>query len=149
MARTTSDKVKELVETDDAVSVDLVVFIETANALVTEHCAVATDEEGALLMDEVRLELVERWLAAHFYAIRDNFARTTNEKAGSVAAGYYSKVDLGLNVTHWGQQAMMLDTSGALAGISALTAKAANGQTPAAIGRRKRVGVKWGGSKCP
>lgn len=106
MARTTSGAVEGIIEVDSSIS--LTPFIESANALVTEVCV-------PLEYDDIRLELIERWLAAHFYAIRD--PRTTSEKAGPVSANYQSKVDLGFNVTHYGQMAMRLDTLGGLAAL--------------------------------
>ena len=56
------------------------------------------------------LELIETWLSAHFYATRD--PRPVDEKAGSVSQQNQSKVDLGFNNSHYGQDAMTVDTSG-------------------------------------
>jgi hypothetical protein len=109
MARTTSEAVALIIEVDENIS--LTSFIEAANALVTEVCSAVTS------YDTTRLELIERWLSAHFYAIRDS--RPTNERAGSVGASYQSKVDLGFDVTHYGQMAMRLDTAGGLAQLNA------------------------------
>jgi hypothetical protein len=105
--RTTPELVAGIIEVD--LNINLDPFIFTASELVTEVCAIA----GYSIE---RLELIERWLAAHFYAIRD--PRTTNEKAGSVGANYESKVDLNLALTRYGQQAMMLDTQGGLASLN-------------------------------
>ena len=124
MARTTSEEVALIIEVDGSIS--LTPFIEAANALVTEKCS--TDD-----YDATRLELIERWLSAHFYAIRD--ARPTNERAGSVGASYQSKVDLGFDVTHYGQMAMRLDTAG---GLAALNAEAKKGGSRTAT-------VTWAG----
>lgn len=109
-ARTTSELVGGIIEVDSNISLDP--FITTANELVTEICVPAgyTDE---------RLELIERFLAAHFYTLRD--PRPTSEGAGSVQAAYQSKVDLGLKTSHYGQQAMILDTAGGLAELNANT----------------------------
>jgi len=111
--RTTPALVAGIIEVD--VTIDLDPFIFTASELVTEVCAIA----GYSIE---RLELIERWLAAHFYAIRD--PRTTNEKAGSVGASFESKVDLNLALTRYGQQAMVLDTQG---GLTALNRSLAGG----------------------
>jgi hypothetical protein len=105
--RTTPSLVAGIIEVDP--SIDLDPFILTASELVTEVCAIASYTVG-------RLELIERWLAAHFYAIRD--PRTTQERAGSVGANFESKVDLNLALTRYGQQAMMLDTQGGLAALN-------------------------------
>jgi hypothetical protein len=107
MPRTSAALVAGIIEVDP--SIDLTPFIVAANELVTEVC-------GASGYTEERLELIERWLAAHFYAQRD--ARAQSEKAGSVGADYQSKVDLYLANTHYGQQAMLLDTKGGLASLN-------------------------------
>ena len=122
--RTTSVAVGLIIEVDASIS--LTSFIEAANALVMEVCS--TDD-----YDATRLELIERWLSAHFYAIRE--ARPTNERAGSVGASYQSKVDLGFDVTHYGQMAMRLDTAG---GLAALNAEAKKGGSRTAT-------VTWAG----
>lgn len=105
MARTTYTAVAEIIEVDATISTDLVPFIEAANHLVTKVCT----NTG---YDATDLELIERWLAAHFYAIRD--PRYLVERAGSVLAEYQNKVDLGLDVTTYGQQAMRLAYFGEL-----------------------------------
>lgn len=104
--RTTSSAVSGIVEVSSGD--DLTPFIETANALVTDICS-------PLGYDSTRLELIERWLAAHFYSIYN--VRVSQESAGSVQASYQYKVDLNLNVTMYGQQAMLLDTKGGLASL--------------------------------
>jgi hypothetical protein len=127
MARTTAAEIKLIIDVDDANIPDLTPFITVANELVTELCV----DSG---YTATRLNLIETWLAAHFYAIRD--PRTTSEKAGSVSANYQSKVDLNLSLTHYGQQAMLLDTDGNLA---ALNASVVNGG-------KRTVGVTWLGT---
>jgi hypothetical protein len=112
MPRTTPAAVSAIIEVDAAI--DLTPSIETANALVTELCA-ASGYSAA------RLELIERWLAAHFYAIRD--PRAASEGAGGVSASYQHKVDLHFNQTTYGQQAMLLDTAGNLAALQAMMAQ--------------------------
>jgi len=113
MARTTVDNVEAIIEIDSGIS--LTPFIEVANALVTEKCAV-NDSDGNAVYTDTRLELIERWLAAHFYHIRDN--RPNTDKADVVSRTFRSKVDLGFAVTHYGQQAMLLDTNGGLAALN-------------------------------
>jgi hypothetical protein len=119
MARTTTALVAGIIEVDAAISLDP--FIETASELVEEVCAIADYSVS-------RLELIERWLSAHFYAIRD--PRATDEKAGSVGATYESKVDLNLALTRYGQQAMLLDTNGGLAALNAAMLKPSVSRTP-------------------
>lgn len=107
MARTTDSAVEGIIEVGQ--NEILTPFIEAANALVTEVCTSST-------YDDARLELIERWLSAHFYAIYD--PRPESEKAGDVAAKYQTKVNLGFDVTHYGQMAMRLDTAGGLASLN-------------------------------
>jgi hypothetical protein len=110
MARTTSTNVEKIIEV--TAGVDLEPFIETASELVTEHCVSSTDPYTS-----TRLELIERWLAAHFYAIYE--PRVASERAGPVGENKQYKLGLNLAVTTYGQQAMLLDTKGSLAALSA------------------------------
>jgi hypothetical protein len=103
MARTTSANVESIIEVDASIS--LLPFISVANELVTEMCL----DSG---YSDERLELIERWLAAHFYCTRD--PRPTRQQAGPVAENLQSIVDLGLNNSHYGQAAMVFDTAGNL-----------------------------------
>jgi len=125
MARTTSTAVEGIIEVDSTIS--LTPFIEVANALVTELCSDSS-------YTDARLELIERWLSAHFYAVRD--LRTASERAGKVGASYQHKVDLNLAVTVYGQQAMLIDTDGNLAALNAKVAQ----------GGGRTVGVTWLGT---
>ena len=106
MARTTDAAVKLIIEVDTNIALDS--FIEAANALVTELCAD--------YYDATRLELIERWLSAHFYTVRD--MRAEMEKADDVTQKLQSKVDLGFDTSHYDQMAMRLDTEGLLAGLN-------------------------------
>lgn len=105
--RTTSELVEGIIEVDD--SIDLTPFIAVASALVDE---IADESEH----DSARLLLIETWLAAHFYTNRD--PRPTSEKAGPVSESFQSAVALNLYTSHYGQTAMLLDTSGLLRGLS-------------------------------
>jgi len=119
MARVTEAEVKEIIEVDTSIT-DISAFITAANQTVTTKC---TDSS---LTDAI-LKEIERWLAAHFVAIRDT--RRSAEKAGSVGENFQYSLGLNLQVTMYGQQACMLDTSGALlamskgaAGVATITA---------------------------
>jgi len=109
--RTTYAAIIKIIEVDATISTDLAPFIEVANMLVTDIC---TGYDTAY--SDAKLELIERWLSAHFYAIRDQ--RKDSEKAGSVAEKNQYKVDLNLAQTIYGQQAMLLDTEGGLAALN-------------------------------
>lgn len=107
MPRATPSLIAAIIEVDETIG--LVPFIAAANSLVNE---IATESGHS----EDRLTLIETWLSAHFYAMRD--PRTAAERAGPVSANYQSAVALGLNTSHYGQMAMTLDTSGLLAMLS-------------------------------
>lgn len=107
MARTTEAAVKEIIEVDESIS--LTPFVAAAASLVDE---IAVDSGHT----EDRLTLIETWLAAHLYTIRD--PRPVSEAAGPVNTTYQSRVDLGLATSHYGQMAMALDTSGLLKSLS-------------------------------
>jgi hypothetical protein len=136
--RTNATNVKGIIEVDATiikVDSDLDPFIEVANELVTEQC---TGTNGpATAYTATRLELIERWLAAHFYTNRD--PRPTNEKAGPVGAAYQSRVDLGFDTSHYGQHAMRLDTNGGLAALNQSVKK----------GGKQTVGFTWLGTTPP
>lgn len=114
MARTTADLVEGIIEVDS--SIILTPFIAAANALVTQCCTNLTiDYEAAQLV------LIETWLAAHIYTVRD--MRVEREKAGPVSAKFQSKVDLGFSTSHYGQTAMRLDFKGGLSSLDVSSKK--------------------------
>lgn len=113
MPRTTSIAVAGIIEVD--ASIPLTPFIEAANYLVTEVCAPALDANSDPYYSDPDLELIERWLSAHFYAVRD--PRETMVQASTVRQQFESKVDTGLAITRYGQQAMRIDRFGGLAAL--------------------------------
>jgi len=108
MPRTTSELVAGIIEVDESITLDP--FILAASALVDD----IAERSGH---DSDRLQLIETWLAAHFYTVRD--PRPTSERASTIEVRYQSAVDLNLATSHYGQMAMTLDTSGLLRAISA------------------------------
>ena len=112
--RTTEAAVSGIIEVDSDIS--LTPFIETASNL-TDRVAAASSPPAA-----ATLELIERWLSAHFYTVRD--PRPVSERAGSVGETVQSRVDLGLKTSHYGQMAISLDPTGTLKAISAGTRQA-------------------------
>lgn len=108
MARTTEALVGGIIELDEAI--DLAPFIEASNFLVTAVCA-------PHYVDEPTLELIERWLAAHFYAIRAPLASQSTIDVITDQFATYQRVDLGLDLTAYGQQAKVFDIGGYLAAI--------------------------------
>ena len=124
MARTTPEQVGLIVELDE--DIDITSPITMANELVTEVCS------GKGYTD-ARMELIERWLAAHFYVIRD--PRASSESAGVSQSYANPSVGMMIHGTKEGQQALLLDTAGGLASLS-------KGME---AGAAKRVGVTWVG----
>lgn len=109
MPRTSELSVAEILLEDLSSGDSLVAFIDTASALVTEVCA----PQG---YSDTILELIERWLAAHFYCIAK--PQVVSEKVGQGENTFQQKVDLNLNQTRYGQQALILDYKGSLSEIS-------------------------------
>lgn len=117
---------------------DVAPFVESSNALVNSECL----ESG---YDDARLELIERWLAAHFYSV--NRRRVASEGVTSSGGGVNQSFDrptlgLGLKNTTHGQQAMRLDTAGNLAALDN-EMDVIRKLLPA-----NRSRVKWLGSSC-
>lgn len=106
MPRVTPDEVKGILRKEPGMALET--FITTANTLV--------DEVLAGEHSETLLKQIELYLAAHFYHITDpNYA---SQKIDESEHKYRSKIGFGLHLTHYGQQAMMLDISGKLTEIN-------------------------------
>ena len=118
MPRTTAAAVlKVLGETDDAIDLDP--FIEAAEALVDDIVAPS-------LSSITRQEQVERWLAAHFYSIPNPQAQS--QQARGVGQALFGKVNMGLQQTRFGDQAITLDSSGSLAAWNSNVVKGTAGK---------------------
>lgn len=98
MANVTEDEVKEILDTDLD---NLQPFIDTAHLEVQE-----------LDLSDDRAAEVEKWLAAHFAAIRDK--RVESKSIEGNREDYAGETDMGYNATQYGQQALLLDTSNEL-----------------------------------
>lgn len=105
MSRVSEAEVFELLpDVDSSASMDP--FIAVATLLVD-------DELDDTDMSDDRLTQIELWLSAHFASVV--YMKAAMEKAGPVTETVQYKVDLNFNVTVFGQQALLLDTSGKLA----------------------------------
>ena len=113
MPRTTVDLVKSIIFEDDFDIINYDTFIATANMIVNNVVAVNTK------YTTTDLQLIETWLAAHLCCI--NSPRKTQSTISSVQASYEYRVGLGLNLTRYGQQAIMLASYGELANLNALS----------------------------
>lgn len=119
MARTNANAVKLLLGADydcgDAQrpARNLQPYIDTANAIVSRVATCATLKSTPLSSGE--LELLERWLAAHYYQQSDQgySARTTADASGT----FHGQTGMGFESTKYGQSALGLDFSGCLMSI--------------------------------
>lgn len=97
--------------TDDQVTA----AIETAT-LVADGCP------SIALMDATRQKAIVKWVTAHFISVQDEVkpsSRTLASKSIGDASESYVNASLGeqLRSTRYGQQALLIDTSGCLATI--------------------------------
>jgi hypothetical protein len=112
MPFTTPQLVREVIEVDEEEVPSLDPFITDANELVTEFCV-----KVPAIYTDARLARIETYLAAHFYEVRERLP--TMQRADVVQESYeLGKADFGLKLTWYGQQAMILDTKGALAALN-------------------------------
>lgn len=121
MSLNTVDDLKEILEVPpDVLDTSLQRFLDTANLVVTEDLA----GKG---LSTARLTQIELYLAAHF-------ALNLTERGGLVSSRQLDSQDNytsfsplgnsgigGLKLTRYGQQALVLDTSGTLQRMSATT----------------------------
>lgn len=107
MARVTIQEVKDIIKLEaDITDANVTACITAANLMI--NAVITSTDVSADQKKEI-----ERWLSAHFCAIND--LRLAAQEALEASEKYQYKVDLGLYVTMYGQTAMRMDTSGALA----------------------------------
>lgn len=87
-------------------------FISQANLMVTE-------ELSSIGFSDDRLALIETYLAAHFAALVIERGALASIAIQDVKDAFHDVYSEGLGSTRFGQQAMMLDTSGTLVRLSA------------------------------
>ncbi len=116
MARTSSILVQGVLEPggDYNGTTDLAGFIDTASVIVSRVATCAAKKDITLSSEE--LELIERWLAAHFYAMSDQpyLEKETERSRGK----FQGQTKMHLEATKYGQTAMDVDYSGCLTNIS-------------------------------
>jgi hypothetical protein len=105
-ARVSVADVQEIIDTN-LTEAQINAFINSAHYYVQENLL----NKG---LSANILAQIELWLSAHFLAIRDQ--RVESESvAGEWQAKYQGKTGMGFEATTYGQQALMLDTTGTLA----------------------------------
>ncbi len=113
MSLITDDEVKAIIDTD---LTDLVPFIAAAHVIVSEELT----GKG---MSVSRLTEIERWLAAHFVAMREDSARLSGKEVGDAQYTFGGELGEELKFTRFGQQALLLDSSGILATKGMVTSR--------------------------
>jgi len=123
---TNDDAVRGIID-DIPDDFDLSGLIETAHFVVTNVCQttyIAYNPDTTFINST--LEMIERWLTAHLYSC--DHSRLLIEQIGKARDMIEGKVNLGLQLTHHGQQLMGIDFLGTLSSF---------GQT------RRKVKVTW------
>lgn len=98
---------------------DVISAISIANEMIS---ALGLSAHGVA---ETTLTIIEQLLAAHFCALKDPRARK-EAIAGEVSVTYQGKDGMGLKSTHYGQNALAIDWSGALASAGQKRASLSN-----------------------
>ena len=136
MPRTTEAAVIKLLEDyDDTMPLDQ--CIEAGNSVTTQQCV----DSETYVYTSILLELIERYLSAHFYEI--NISRQKFRAAGKVQDSMNSKIDLNLSLTHYGQSAMVIDGAGNLAAFNNALDDV---KKPLEAGPKPKVGFLWLGT---
>lgn len=94
---------------------DLQPFIDSADILIQNIPVYASNTNQTIATNQ--LEIIERWLAAHLYAINNPTAARSSIGTGGVNLGLQGQSTLNLRSTRWGQNAIMLDFTGYLNSI--------------------------------
>lgn len=119
-ARIQSEDLRKIIPSDAlAAGEDLSSYIQSAHLFVKEEL-ISTG------LSEDRLTQIELYLAAHFAIITLEKGGLTRQKIGESEDFFqgWTNTSVGLNATRYGQQAVMLDTSGNLAALARGTLRA-------------------------
>ena len=108
MPRTNVIDVRKIITTG-LVDDEVTAYISSATVFVDDYL-------GDSALSEATLTEIEKWVTAHFIASTRSRQLSEGE-AGPVKASYQGKTGMGLYSTHYGQNAISLDSSGTLADI--------------------------------
>ena len=133
MARTSAQAVIDILGSDYDGVKSLTGYIATANSMTTRAGNYASSRGAAY--DDAQLELLERWLAAYYYALSD---KPYESRSTQTASGQFTgRHDKGFEANPYGQAALNLDSAGYLSSLTlraragaAWLGKNANAQTP-------------------
>lgn len=118
MARTTDVLVKKVLapgrDYDTVNNPSLQPFIEAASSVVDDVVTCATRKGKTLT--STKLELIERWLAAHLYQMSDE--GYTSRSTMSASGSFQGQTGMYLEATMYGQTAITLDPTGCLVAIA-------------------------------
>ena len=117
MARVTVRQVRELIPTSAENDAILHSYINTANVYVDAN--LLTAGHGTTILEQIEL-----YLSAHFTAIFEERGAIVEETLGDATDEYADIYAPGLQSTRFGQQAVILDTSGTLARLGSPKLKA-------------------------
>lgn len=106
--RVTVDEVKQIITVPS--TLEIVPFIRAANLTVTSKLGSSTT------LSTAQKKEIERWLSAHFIAT-SKVRQSRVDELGDAKIEYSGRYGLGLNATSYGQQVMLLDTTGVLANM--------------------------------
>jgi hypothetical protein len=105
--RVTDEDVKEIISTSLK---NVTPFIAVANTMI--NSVLADDIADGSVSSTLLIE-IEKWLAAHFVAIRD--PRPMEKKTGEASVKYHGQSRMFLEGTPYGQQVLLMDPTGRLA----------------------------------
>lgn len=105
MARTSVTEVKKIIPTDMS-DTDIQAYMDTATALVDAYLSGSLPD--ALLVE------IEKWITAHLMSTT-RLRQLKSGKAGPASATYFGEDGKGLGSSTYGQQAILLDSTGTLA----------------------------------
>lgn len=112
MPRTTDAALRALFPATDKTEYAVTSYVADANVLVSEIL-------GASGFSAERLEMIERYLAAHLYLLGTQEGGIFEDQMGEskVKTGSTFTLGQGLRLTRWGQMVLALDTTGGFAQI--------------------------------
>jgi hypothetical protein len=114
MSRVTSAEVAAIASLPNEASQTIISAMQVASTLVAENLT------G---LSEATLKSIELFLAAHFSTLSWEKGPLAAITIGEATERYHDIYSGGLSATRFGQQAIMLDTTGALSEMSANAAK--------------------------